>query len=177
VQIVYHDDEQRQVVSRLIERLRSQPEESDEERPFRVLLVEDNDFAHKLFNHAVKRFHKEWRRGLPLEIVGAKDGREALEVLESTSVDLALVDFFLPVMSGAELIRRMRRDRRLAGTPVLVISVGGAGVREESFAAGADLYLDKPVLLKQLITTLHALLRTSGEGGGRRALALGENAT
>jgi CheY-like chemotaxis protein len=123
-----------------------------------VLLVEDNDFAQKLFRHAVKRFHYEWRDGGSLQVIGAGDGLDALKLLEQTPIDLAIVDFFLPSLGGAELIRRMRGDPRWAHVPVLVISVGGDGVREEALAAGADLYLDKPVLLKQLLTTLHLLI-------------------
>jgi len=48
---------------------------------------------------------------------------------------------------------------RTKDTPVLVISVGGEGVRENVMRTGADLYLDKPVLLKQLLTTLQLLLQ------------------
>jgi len=126
--------------------------------PFRVLLVEDNRFAHKLFHHAVRRFHYEWSDGGALQIIGAGDGAEGLDALEAAPIDLAIVDFFLPSINGAELIRRIRSDARWAHIPVLVISVGGDGVREEALAAGADLYLDKPVLLKQLLNTLHLLV-------------------
>lgn len=126
--------------------------------PFRVLLVEDNRFAHKLFHHAVRRFHYEWSDGGALQIIGAGDGDEGLDALASAPIDLAIVDFFLPSINGAELIRRIRSDARWAHIPVLVISVGGDGVRQEALAAGADLYLDKPVLLKQLLNTLHLLI-------------------
>jgi CheY-like chemotaxis protein len=126
--------------------------------PFRVLLVEDNRFAHKLFHHAVRRFHYEWSEGGALQIIGAGDGAEGLDALEAAPIDLAIVDFFLPSINGAELIRRIRGDARWAHIPVLVISVGGDGVRAEALAAGADLYLDKPVLLKQLLNTLHLLV-------------------
>jgi CheY-like chemotaxis protein len=126
--------------------------------PFRVLLVEDNRFAHKLFHHAVRRSHYEWRHGGALQIIGAGDGDEGLDLLAQAPIDLAIVDFFLPSINGAEVIRRLRSDARWAHIPVLVISVGGDGVREEALAAGADLYLDKPVLLKQLLNTLHLLI-------------------
>jgi CheY-like chemotaxis protein len=106
----------------------------------------------------VKRFHCGFGDGGALEVVSARDGREALALASAEPVHLAIVDYFLPVMNGDELIRRLRSDPRFAGTPILVISVGGVGVREQSLAAGADLYLDKPVLLKQLLTTLQALL-------------------
>jgi CheY-like chemotaxis protein len=156
VEFVFADGRARAEVLALVARLdRGHPAP---ESPFRVLLVEDNDFAHKLFHHAVRRFHYEWSDGGALQIIGATDGAAALQVLESSRVDLAIVDYFLPSMTGAELIRRMRGDARWAHTPILVISVGGDGVREAAIAAGADLYLDKPVLLKQLLNTLHLLI-------------------
>ena len=69
-----------------------------------------------------------------------------------------MVDYFLPVMTGADVIRKMRQKPQFEATRVLVVSVGGDGVREDALAAGADLYLDKPVLRKQLINTLRLML-------------------
>jgi CheY-like chemotaxis protein len=126
--------------------------------PFRVLLVEDNHFAHKLFHHAVRRSQYEWRHGGALQIISVGDAGEGLDVLASSPIDLAIVGYFLPSITGGEMIRHIRRDPRWTHLPVLVISVGGDGVREEALAAGADLYLDKPVLLKQLLNTLHLLI-------------------
>lgn len=156
VDFAYRDEHERDQVERVLGRLdRGAPPPTS---PFRVLLVEDNRFAHTLFNHALRRFHYQWRDGGALQIVGADDGVAGLDLLEGGSIDLAIVDFFLPSINGAELIRRVRSDPQQARIPILVISVGGDGVREEALAAGADLYLDKPVLLKQLLNTLHLLI-------------------
>jgi CheY-like chemotaxis protein/Tfp pilus assembly protein PilZ len=163
VRFVFADARERQTVRDLLARL-ADGTGAAPPRPFRVLLVEDNDFAHKLFHHAVKRFHCGFGEGGALEVVRARDGREALALAGVAPVHLAIVDYFLPVMNGDELIRRLRVDARFAGTPILVISVGGDGVREQAMAAGADLYLDKPVLLKQLLTTLQALLNDTTTG-------------
>jgi len=160
VELVYDNDAHRQQIRSLLEKLREQASRRPPARPtpFRVLLVEDNHFAHDLFRHAVKRFHRELDGTGELQVLSAHNGQEALEIASQNEVDLAIVDYFLPVMTGDELIRRIREDERNAHTPILVISVGGEGVREESLGAGADLYLDKPVMLKQLLTTLHLLL-------------------
>jgi uncharacterized protein (TIGR02266 family) len=164
VQFTYDGPDHRTAIRAVLAALRGEPAPAKAAPVrFRVLLVEDNEFAHKLFHHAVKRFHAEWGGDTILEIVSAKDGLEALELLDRGPIDLALVDFFLPAMNGGDLIRKMRSDTRWAQVPVLVISVGGIGVREDAIAAGADLYLDKPVLLKQLLTTLHALLAARAE--------------
>jgi CheY-like chemotaxis protein len=144
----------------LLQRCKSltEPRPSTQAAPFRVLLVEDNRFAHDLFRHAVKRFYREIGHQGGLEIVSAHNGQEALEALKTGQIDLAVVDYFLPVINGSEIIRRMRKEPAVSQTPILVISVGGEGVREDALAAGADLYIDKPVMLKQLLNTLHVLL-------------------
>lgn len=151
VDFVFREPAARDAVGRLLARFDVAP--APPAGPYRVLLVEDNRFAHKVFHHALRRYD-----GCALEIIGAGDGTEGLDCLEAAPIDLAIVDFFLPSFTGADLIRRIRRDARWAHIPVLVISVGGDGVREEALAAGADLYLDKPVLLKQLLNTLHLLI-------------------
>lgn len=161
VEFEFVDDLQRETVARVVERLQREscasPVES-RQGPFRVLVVEDNQFVHDLFRHAIKKFHRGLGDPRLLEVVSAFNGHEALQKFESLHVDLAIVDHFLPVMSGAELIKRVRSDERLRDIPVLVVSTGGDTVREEALNAGADLYLDKPVLLKQLLATLNLLL-------------------
>jgi uncharacterized protein (TIGR02266 family) len=174
VQFVEQGPAEREAIARLLSRLdRIETARPAPDRPFRVLLVEDNAFAHKLFLHAVKRFHSEWGQLGTLEIVAAQNGVEAIAKLESITIDLALVDFFLPVMGGAELIRRIRATPAWSHTPVLVVSVGGQGVREEALAAGADLYLDKPVLLRQLLTTLRLLLVQREKDRAQKAIPEG----
>ena len=46
-------------------------------------------------------------------VTQAKDGRECLDRLENERFDLALVDFFMPIMSGRELVERIRADKKL----------------------------------------------------------------
>lgn len=160
VEFVFADDGAKEQISKLVANFRKGPDvvASRKDAPFRVMLVEDNQFVHDLFKHAVKRFHKEMPEVGVLEISSAANGQEAIQYLESNVVDLAIIDHFLPVMSGSELVTRMRTAPKFKSIPILVVSVGGDGVREEALRAGADLYLDKPVLLKQLLTTLRLLV-------------------
>jgi CheY-like chemotaxis protein len=93
-----------------------------------------------------------------LEVIEAENGRQAWERIQGGTVDLAIIDYFMPVMSGAQLIRRIRETEILNSLPVIVVSVGGEAARQDSYAAGADLFLDKPVLLGQLFDSLRRLL-------------------
>ena len=161
VEFVYSSDDQKGLVRDLLDRLNVPVPTQRADHPFRLFLVEDNDFAQRLFRHAVKRFHKEAQAEDLIDVVSAHTGDQALELLkQEPRFDLAIIDHFLPVLTGASLIRELRTMGPHRETPVLVISIGGEGVREEILSAGADLYLDKPVILKQLINTLRILFTT-----------------
>ena len=83
---------------------------------------------------------------LGYEVVQAGDGRQALEVLETAApVDLALVDWNMPVMNGLEFVRRARADDRYASmTIVMVTTEGDVEHMVEALDAGADEYAMKP---------------------------------
>jgi uncharacterized protein (TIGR02266 family) len=159
VEFVFTDAGGQEELKRLLQRVRAEVNAPAVARtaPFRVLLVEDNPVAHKLFDHALRRFHRAGE-GPPLAVMSAYDGQQALHLVETSDIDLAIVDFFLPVLPGDQVVQRMRADPRHRRTPILMISVGGEGVRTRALQAGADLYIDKPVLLKQLINTLRLLI-------------------
>ncbi len=83
---------------------------------------------------------------LDYEVVQAGDGRKALEVLETTpEVELALVDWNMPVMNGLEFVRRARADERYeALTIVMVTTEGDVEHMVAALDAGADEYAMKP---------------------------------
>jgi two-component system chemotaxis response regulator CheY len=83
----------------------------------------------------------------------ALNGIEALEKLLTTPVDLLIVDINMPQMDGLTFLRTLRRkDRPLASVPALITSTESA---ESDFAAaraaGANLYLVKPIDREQLL--------------------------
>jgi CheY-like chemotaxis protein len=61
------------------------------------------------------------------------------------------------MQTGSQLIARMRAEPGLSAIPVVAISAGGPDARAEAMAAGADLFLDKPVVLSDLFSTLDTL--------------------
>jgi DNA-binding response OmpR family regulator len=73
------------------------------------------------------------------------------------SFDLAIVDYFLPASDGSVLVARMRAHPDFVRIPVVAISVGGADARRATIGAGADIFLDKPVLIRNLFSTLARL--------------------
>jgi CheY-like chemotaxis protein len=80
----------------------------------------------------------------------------ALVYLARQSYQLVLVDLYLPgLMDGAALVRTLRETQ--TDLPVIGFSVGGEAARTAFLAAGADLFLDKPVVVKDVFSTLERL--------------------
>lgn len=72
----------------------------------------------------------------------SSNGAEALKLMrQNMAYDLAIVDFLMPVMSGAEFITRARAEK--AGFPIIVISACD-DVEESFISAGANFFLKKP---------------------------------
>jgi CheY-like chemotaxis protein len=144
----------RQAVELVVQRLASgAPEARD--RVYRVLLVEDNGFICDMFAYGIAKFFAQNRGSV--EFDHAADAQSATEKVGLQSYDLIIVDYYLPGVDGAMFIAQLRRSPRFAKAPVVAISVGGNDAREATISAGADLFLDKPIVLRDLFRTLQVL--------------------
>jgi CheY-like chemotaxis protein len=122
---------------------------------YRCLLIEDSAFVRDLFAYGVQRFERD--RKAPVRVEIAEDADRAWHMLENERYDMAIVDHYLPTLTGADLIAKIRRDARMHDMSIVAISVGGSEAREATLAAGADMFLDKPIVLKDLFATLDRL--------------------
>jgi DNA-binding response OmpR family regulator len=123
-----------------------------------VLIVEDEpDIAEGL------RYNLE-RAGL--RCVVAATGERGLELAldENDPPALVLLDLMLPGMPGVELCRRLRREPRTRGTPIIILTARGSeSERVEGLELGADDYVTKPFSIRELIARVRAVLRRSEE--------------
>lgn len=112
-----------------------------------VLLVEDEDDARELLATALEDAH--------YKVLRAANGAEALTLLADARVrcDLILLDLMMPVMNGWDFRQRQRKDPRLAGIPVLLMS---AGARLASTSGGLDAagFITKPVEIDDLLNNV-----------------------
>ena len=126
---------------------------------FRVLLVEDNVVVRDMFRYGIQKLSS--REGFPctkLDVIEADNGKEAWDLLNQTPVHLVIVDLYMPVMDGGQLIEHIRADSSLCHIPILVVSSGGREGRQRAIQTGADVYLDKPIKLKQMMETIETLI-------------------
>lgn len=93
----------------------------------------------------------------------ATDGQEAVTRISEERPDLVLLDWMLPVMSGIEVCRQIRRQTETRELPVIMVTA-----RTEDQDAvralniGADDYITKPFAIEALLARIRALLRRSG---------------
>jgi CheY-like chemotaxis protein len=115
------------------------------QRSLRVLLAEDNRINQAVATGLLKK------RGH--HVVVAADGREALSVLERTTVDLILMDIQMPEIDGFAATAVIREREKTTGAHIPIVALTAhamRGDRERFLAAGMDDYLSKPIQAKEL---------------------------
>ena len=126
-----------------------------------ILLVEDDDSMRLLTTAKLKhRFN----------MVCARDGVEALEVLEHRAVDLIIADVMMPRMDGYTLVKTLRE--RGDPIPVLLLTAKQSlEDKREGFSSGIDDYMTKPVNYEELTWRINALLRRAHIANEQRIVA------
>ncbi|MGN0623232.1 MAG: response regulator transcription factor, partial [Oscillospiraceae bacterium] len=92
--------------------------------------------------------------------ITAKDGVEALDIMDRKHVDLIIADIMMPRMDGYELTRQLR----MAGdnTPILMVTAKETpSDKKKGFITGTDDYMVKPVDEEEMLLRIAALLRRS----------------
>ena len=94
------------------------------------------------------------------KVVTARDGREAFKILQrDTDFIAAVLDVVMPQITGPELVRHMKTEKRLMRIPVMMMTAEqDPKLSSDSFAAGAVVFLPKPFTTAQLQTMLQMLI-------------------
>jgi len=107
----------------------------------------------------------------------ASDAKAAQAVLDQTPVDLILLDWMLPGISGAEWARRLRKESAYQELPIILLTARGEEEdKVRGFDVGVDDYMTKPFSPKELIARIRAVLRRSGKLQGGGQIVLGDMA-
>jgi two-component system phosphate regulon response regulator PhoB len=119
-----------------------------------VLVVEDEAALVTLLRYNLER------EGF--EVIEARDGEEALLLAKERRPDLVLLDWMLPLVSGIEVCRQLRRLPETRAVPVVMLTARGEEAdKVRGLDSGADDYITKPFSPGELVARLRALLRRS----------------
>jgi chemosensory pili system protein ChpA (sensor histidine kinase/response regulator) len=106
-----------------------------------------------------------------MRVLTARDGADAVAVMEENVPDIVLLDIEMPRMDGYEVAAHMRSDERLKRVPIIMItSRVGEKHRARALELGVDEYLGKPYQESQLLEAIAPLVGEDGESraaGGR----------
>lgn len=123
----------------------------------RILVVEDE--------RNMRDIIRDYLTAHGLECDLARDGREALELLEEADFDAVVLDVLMPGLDGFGVCRAVRRH---SAVPILFLTaLGSEEDMLRGYALGADDYVTKPFSLAVLLAKLQVLIRRSR--GQRRA--------
>jgi DNA-binding response OmpR family regulator len=104
------------------------------------------------------------------DVTTAGNGEDALAILSADGTfDLIILDVAMPGMSGYEVCRTLRQDKRTEDTPVIFLTAKGMLMdMAEGEDAGSDLYLIKPVLATKLLNMVAMFLSDDSPLAKRR---------
>jgi serine phosphatase RsbU (regulator of sigma subunit) len=108
--------------------------------PSRILLVEDDDLSRQLLANALER------RGY--EVIECVNGREALQIIETSGPLLLVLDYEMPELTGAQVCEMIRQheNQAIATLPIILLTAHTGEAHEvESLASGADDFITKPI--------------------------------
>jgi two-component system phosphate regulon response regulator PhoB len=132
-----------------------------------VLVVEDEDALSELLQYNLKK------EGFRVSV--AADGEEALMLVEERQPDVVVLDWMLPKVSGIEVCRRLRSRQESRNLPIIMLTARGEEAdRIRGLDTGADDYVVKPFLMKELFARVRAVLRRIRPGLAEDKVMVGD---
>ena len=117
-----------------------------------VLIVDDNPQNVELL--------QAFLESLPVKIITAVDGLDALRKVEEHNPDLILLDIMMPQMSGFQVCRKIKGDAKTRDIQILMVTaLNELGDIEQANECGTDDFVSKPVNKIELLTRVKSLLR------------------
>jgi DNA-binding response OmpR family regulator len=118
----------------------------------RILVVEDDKNISKLIQYNIEK------AGFVCMLTA--DGNAALGIVEREKVDAIILDIMLPGIDGLEVCRRIKKDQKKAGIPIIMLTAKGEEVdRIVGLELGADDYVVKPFSPRELVLRVKAVLK------------------
>jgi len=132
-----------------------------------ILVVEDEDAIREMLVMVLEQ--------AGLQVSAAASAEDALSALVENRVDLLVLDWMLPGMSGVELARRLKRESSYKELPIILLTARGEEEDKiRGLEIGADDYITKPFSPKELVARIKAVMRRSGKLSETGQLTLGD---
>jgi type IV pilus assembly protein PilZ len=148
----------REALQSVIDRIRARDPKTVS-RTFRVLVVEDNRHVAALIQEGLRgSSRRDFNSNIAFMFRNAEDGRAAVEILRREQFDALIIDVYLPILDGPKVISTARTELGLGELPIIAVSAGGDAARRSALEAGANIFLDKPMRLRQVLDTIQRLL-------------------
>ena len=126
--------------------------EKDEAEIPTVLVVDDNQENLELL--------QAYLEDIDCEAVSARDGLEALDIVNDNPPDLILLDVMMPKMSGFEVCKRLKNDPKTSDIPIIMVTaLNEFGDIERGIDSGTDDFICKPVNKLELLTRVRTMLK------------------
>lgn len=132
-----------------------------------VLVVEDEDAIRGMLILVLEQ--------AGFETFAVASAVDAQKILDQSMVDLILLDWMLPGISGAEWARRLKKESVYKDLPIILLTARGEEEdKVKGLEFGADDYITKPFSPKELVARIRAVLRRSGKIQGQAQISLGD---
>ncbi|MDG4561505.1 MAG: response regulator, partial [Candidatus Competibacter sp.] len=116
-----------------------------------IMVIDDSITMRKVTARILERHN--------IQVVTAKDGVDAVALLQTQVPDLAILDIEMPRMDGFEVLAHIRNQARLQHLPIIMVtSRGGEKHRERAMKLGVNDYLTKPYQEEQLMQSIRKIL-------------------
>ncbi|AEG02606.1 two component transcriptional regulator PhoB, winged helix family [Methylomonas methanica MC09] len=132
-----------------------------------ILVVEDEDAIREMLVMVLEQ--------ADFQVTAAASAEDALQSLAENRVDLLVLDWMLPGISGVELARRLKREPGFKDLPIILLTARGEEEDKiRGLEIGADDYITKPFSPKELIARIKAVMRRSGKLSESGQLSVGD---
>ena len=124
--------------------------DSSDEDAYTILVVEDNVELLMLMKQLLSRKYK---------VETARHGREAVELIEKTELDLIISDVMMPVMDGYELVKYVKNSVGYRHLPIIMLTAKTQETdKMDALTVGADEYMTKPFKMKELLLRIDKMI-------------------
>ncbi len=117
---------------------------------YKILVADEDLYVHLFIKNAIADEYLDFR------VVSAYNGAEVCKIVREQNIDLIIMTWDLPILSGKEALQRIRSDTKTNDIPVIVIA--SSGQLERAFDAGANDFLVKPINHIELLVRVKSML-------------------